>query len=705
MSLQLTPGVEPVPGYRLTRRLGSGNAGEVWEAEAPGGVRVALKIIALDGPLAGPELRALEVIRNIRHPNLLDVQFAIQQDDDLVIAMPLCDLSLMDRLRECLASNLAGIPRDELLIYMEEAAKAIDFLNAPRHLTPDGEKIGVQHRDVKPHNIFLVGGSVRLADFGLAKALGGTSGDHTGAMTPMYAAPEVLDGIVATQTDQYALAITYVQLRTGRAPFSGEVSQILQGHLAGRPNLDALPEDERPILARALAKRPEDRWRSCREMVTQLQACGGDRTNPDVPGSRTVGYGGVTRTSSDPAGARADPTRTDPTLTPPRHRFGPVLMALLATAAVAAIFFFAWRDGGGGPALPARPNIPIQAATAKPSTPSPVAVAPAATGSRVDVEPPKVSERPRPIVVRFDPPSAEVTIDGKPRDLDPEGRAELPGDTAAVFEIAARHEGYQPLDRRVTGADLARDGYRLRLAAVEVPEARPFRTEKDILKAIVRDLDAAEKSARKYRRYFTLTNLANADHAVFDRDLKVYEQALIETLNRQGVPARPVAVMPLADQPTVYAVDIRELGWNKGSNWVEILKAYPYGMTHQDEGDPLGDLGREISELSGSEIVHIRADWFVDHSRTTADAAREPSGPVALLSRRYAMPLGLIDVASEVGIEDVEALKVKIAASRLLLRNGLGPLLDGGTISRAAWEQAFDFATSALEIGTFHRTF
>ena len=89
MALRIEEGAEPVPGYRLVRKLGQGGFGEVWEAMAPGRVRVALKFIRLNSSLAGPELRAFEVVRDIRHPHLLDIQFAVETEDYLVIAMPL----------------------------------------------------------------------------------------------------------------------------------------------------------------------------------------------------------------------------------------------------------------------------------------------------------------------------------------------------------------------------------------------------------------------------------------------------------------------------------------------------------------------------------------------------------------------------------------------------------------------------------------
>jgi serine/threonine protein kinase len=88
MPLHLDAGFAPFAGYTLIRLLGRGGFGEVWEAMAPGGVRVALKFIRLDTNEAGAEQRALEIIRDIRHPHLLDVQFAARVEDCLVIAMP-----------------------------------------------------------------------------------------------------------------------------------------------------------------------------------------------------------------------------------------------------------------------------------------------------------------------------------------------------------------------------------------------------------------------------------------------------------------------------------------------------------------------------------------------------------------------------------------------------------------------------------------
>jgi serine/threonine protein kinase len=292
MPLRLEAGQRPIPGYTLIRRLGKGAFGEAWEASAPGGVHVALKFIALDTLEAGTEQRALEVIRNIRHPHLLDVQFAARVEDFLLIAMPLCDATLLDRLRACQQAGHQGLPRDELLGYMEELARAVDFLNEPRHRLGESGPVGVQHRDIKPGNVFLVGDSVRLADFGLAKVLEASMASHTGSMTPHYVAPEVVARRVSQWSDQYSLAATYFHLRSGRHVFSGEsVYQILFAHVNDPPDLSVLPEPERQVVARALAKQPTERWPTCRDFVRALAASarGPDGLAGPATGSPRVG--------------------------------------------------------------------------------------------------------------------------------------------------------------------------------------------------------------------------------------------------------------------------------------------------------------------------------------------------------------------------------------------------------------------------------
>jgi WD40 repeat protein len=282
--INLQPGAEPVQGYRLVHRLGQGGFGEVWKATGPGGFPVALKFVRLVDRIGDSELQALQIIKEIRHPNLLSTFGAWQTPGHLIIAMELADRTLGDRCREAREQGLPGIPGPELLEYFREAAKGIDFLNEPRHRLAGKENLRVQHRDIKPHNILLVGGGVKVADFGLARLLEHTMASHSGSMSAGYAAPEFFRGQTSSHSDQYSLAVTYCQLRGGRLPFEGSREQVMAGHLLNAPDLTMVPEEERPVVAQALAKDPAQRWPHCRAFVDALARSmyGLDATDPDA---------------------------------------------------------------------------------------------------------------------------------------------------------------------------------------------------------------------------------------------------------------------------------------------------------------------------------------------------------------------------------------------------------------------------------------
>ena len=262
----LVRGAEPLEGYRLVRRINRGGCGEVWEAEGPGDAAAALKFVALEGAAGDAELRALNLMKDISHPHLVAMHGAWERGGFLIIAMTLAEGTLLDCLRQAVRDGHAGIPLAPLLQYLSEAAAGIDHLN----------ECGIQHRDVKPQNLLLVGGAVQVADFGLAKFLEKTSVSHTGQMTPLYAAPESFRGQLTRRSDQYSLAATYCQLRGNRLPFEGNAAQVTRGHLELPPDLTMLPEAERAVLAQALAKEPQQRFPSCGDFVRELQSCAGE---------------------------------------------------------------------------------------------------------------------------------------------------------------------------------------------------------------------------------------------------------------------------------------------------------------------------------------------------------------------------------------------------------------------------------------------
>lgn len=283
----IAAGVQIVPEYCLEKRLGKGGFGEVWKAIGPGKVPAALKIIVVKDSEAGQrEFRSLDLLRNLRHPNLLPIQGYWLLDDagqvindertpsTLVIAMLLGGKNLRQRLSECQQSGFLGIPPDELLEYMRDAAKGIDFLNRPIHQLGD-RLVAIQHRDIKPQNLMIVGGGLMVADFGIAGVME-SSHVHTehAAMTYAYAAPELFDHSASAWTDQYALAITYSQLRAGRLPFADKISstQIMSVHMKGTHDFSGLTAPEIEVLKRATARIPEQRFASCLEFVNRLEA-------------------------------------------------------------------------------------------------------------------------------------------------------------------------------------------------------------------------------------------------------------------------------------------------------------------------------------------------------------------------------------------------------------------------------------------------
>src|SRR5438477_260502 len=187
MSVFREPNAEPINDYRLIEPLGSGGFGEVWKCEAPGELYKAIKFVYgnlhsldVDGVRAEQELHALQRIKEVRHPFVCTLEQIKVLEGELVIVMELADRSLHDLFVEQQNAGLIGIPRDDLLRYLRDAAEALDYMN---------EKFKLQHLDVKPRNLFLICERVKVADFGLVKHLERQSASGLlGGVTPLYGA-------------------------------------------------------------------------------------------------------------------------------------------------------------------------------------------------------------------------------------------------------------------------------------------------------------------------------------------------------------------------------------------------------------------------------------------------------------------------------------------------------------------------------------
>ncbi len=262
--------MEPYPGYRLRQVLGRGGFAEVWEAETPAGGTIALKFMpANDSLAASKEIRSIQAIRNLEHPNLIRIEQVWCHLGYIIIAMELADGSLLDLLDAYLTEFRTPIVGEQVCQYLSQAAEGIDFLNTRQHML-DGRKVSFQHCDIKPSNLLLFGDTVKLADFGLAAPTASALKAHRRAGTLNFTAPEVFQSRLSDWTDQYSLGVSYCELRGGRLPFRDTPTTFVKGYTRPAPDLSMLPDLERPIVFRALNPVPQDRWPSFRDFMSRL---------------------------------------------------------------------------------------------------------------------------------------------------------------------------------------------------------------------------------------------------------------------------------------------------------------------------------------------------------------------------------------------------------------------------------------------------
>ncbi len=273
--------------YHYLRLLGVGGMGEVFLMQDERVTRqVAIKVIrsenasALDSAAAANAARLFQrearAIAALEHPNILplyDFGEEISEGTTLsYMVMPYCaDGSLATWLRQRIENPLS--PQD-IAYVIEQAAEGLQYAH-------DHDVI---HLDVKPSNFLLRGNkknpnhpTLLLADFGIARSsttISNTSRTIRGTPTAM--APEQWTSSPTPATDQYALAVMTYEMLTGRPPFVGSMEQLMYQHFSTPPPApstfnSSLPRAVDPVLVRALAKKPEDRFPSVAAFASALQ--------------------------------------------------------------------------------------------------------------------------------------------------------------------------------------------------------------------------------------------------------------------------------------------------------------------------------------------------------------------------------------------------------------------------------------------------
>jgi serine/threonine-protein kinase len=261
--------------FHVLRRLGAGGMGQVYLAEQVSlKRRVALKILKSD-LAADPKAlqrfkREAESVARVTHANIVQVYQVGAADGLHYMALEYVEGR---NLRDYLARK--GPPSVALaLSIMRQVAAALQRAG----------ELGIVHRDIKPENILLTRkGEVKVADFGLSLAVAAgqpaLSLTQTGVSmgTPLYMSPEQVEGKpLDPRTDIYSFGVSCYHMLAGQPPFGGQNAfEVALQHVRGEPVPLAslrpdLPADLCAVVHKMMAKRPEDRYQACRELLADL---------------------------------------------------------------------------------------------------------------------------------------------------------------------------------------------------------------------------------------------------------------------------------------------------------------------------------------------------------------------------------------------------------------------------------------------------
>mgnify|MGYP002622494636 FL=1 len=287
MKFAYPSGSRPLDGYAIKRGVGRGGFGEVYYATSDAGKEVALKLIRRNLDV---ELRGVMQCLNLKHNNLIGL-FDVRQDDN-EDAWVVMEYVRGESLGDVVDRNPQGMPIDQVLHWMRGIGAGVAYLHDQ----------GIVHRDLKPGNIFDDDGTVKIGDYGLSKFISASrrSGQTESVGTVHYMAPEVAKGRYGKEVDVYALGIILYEMLTGRVPFEGEsVAEVLMKHLTAEPDLSGISEPYRSVIAKALTKDEERRYRNVHEMLADLPKSGA-AGGPPPPRPRAVPVAAATAAAGAP---------------------------------------------------------------------------------------------------------------------------------------------------------------------------------------------------------------------------------------------------------------------------------------------------------------------------------------------------------------------------------------------------------------------
>ncbi|HLJ30568.1 MAG TPA: serine/threonine-protein kinase [Candidatus Angelobacter sp.] len=467
--------VQTVGRYEITGELGRGAMGVVYKAQDPTiGRTVALKTMRLD--VHG--LETADVLRRFRnearaagvlnHPNIVTIHDAGEQDGMFYIAMEFIEGTTLQTL---LVEKRVLRPEETIRI-CRQIGNGLDYAHST----------GIVHRDIKPANIMITpNGTVKIMDFGIAKA--GSGMTSTGQMlgTPNYMSPEQVKGkVLDGRSDLFSLGVILYEMVTGEKPFVGQSATTIAYKIAHENpvpprDLDGtIHHGLSMVVSKALAKAPDERYQTGAELIKDLEnykSGGSSLSDTGVLSTSAVNLVNATPPVHQAAAeaavtATAVKAATEPPLaTPVAHKKRGVLAlvlttVLLATAALAGYFFYLYRTTRK---MQEADRVQQQKATQEQRQAALAAAAPKtpenqqeATPGNTTAQPPKPDASPDKAVksqgeLRLDsqPPGASVKVDGgtDPTWITPFKASHL---SAGKHTLVFSKTGYAQEERTVT---------------------------------------------------------------------------------------------------------------------------------------------------------------------------------------------------------------------------------------------------------------
>jgi eukaryotic-like serine/threonine-protein kinase len=389
-----------VGSYRIVQQIGQGGMGRVYLAEHTLlGKRAAVKVLlpqySANAQVVNRFFNEARASSMLKHPGVIDVyDFGRLPDNRAFLVMELLD-----------GESLSALIARERRLPLE---RVVDIARQVANALTAAHERGIVHRDLKPDNIFLVedadlrsGVRAKVLDFGVAKLMDDTAATgitRTGALigTPTYMSPEQCRGAgdVDHRADVYALGCVMFEMASGVPPFVGDgMGDVIAGHLFQDPAplTGVLPPPIDRVVARMLAKLPQDRFQTMREVAAQLaQPIASSPSRLEIPTLRvpTVPTGSATSPARTPIRTELHPNatvyRSSTTLaaaagevteagSAPRRARPTVLVAAAVLSVVAATALVVARRSGGPRAVPPLPQSVAAASLSQPAEPLPPA--------------------------------------------------------------------------------------------------------------------------------------------------------------------------------------------------------------------------------------------------------------------------------------------------------------------------------------------